>query len=120
MIHMCVCGLTKSFNPHPDAGKPTIAGTLVGYQYECIPCLVRARNASGARLRTAERQVQSLENRLEDCAVRSIVARNPGINEVDVRARVHADLAGARKEYEPEEWKTACREAASLARRLRP
>jgi hypothetical protein len=58
--HICRCGCKLSFNPHPDAGVPTMLAQ-VGSVWECIPCAARARSRWCERALAAELKISKLE-----------------------------------------------------------
>jgi len=59
------CGGPQSRNPHPEAGKPN-ADPWPGYQWECIPCLVKRSFARYDRLLALERKYEWAIIVLED------------------------------------------------------
>jgi len=48
-----ICGGLMVRNPHPDAGKPR-HHLNIGYEYECVPCLVKSRHGWAQRALKAE------------------------------------------------------------------
>ncbi|MDH1341893.1 hypothetical protein [Ectopseudomonas oleovorans] len=67
---ICTCGLPRSENPHPDAGKPG-RYLEVGTQHECIPCTVKSRHEWAQRATKAESQLRAA---LHSCAKASSAA----------------------------------------------
>lgn len=53
------CGLPRSDNPHPEAGKPPIY-LEVGCPKECIPCLVLSRHQWAQRAMKAENELKDI------------------------------------------------------------
>lgn len=54
------CGLPRSDNPHPEAGKPSHL-LNVGCPQECIPCLVLSRHQWAQRAMKAENELRDLK-----------------------------------------------------------
>lgn len=65
---LCLCGLPLSKNPHPNAGDPTMDGVQVGYQYECIPCLVKTRNNLRKELCYMQDKVENVKAKVIEVA----------------------------------------------------
>lgn len=61
---VCFCGLAKTKNPHPDAGKPERI-LEVGAVYECIPCLTKSRHEWSQRAIAAEQEAAGLRAQLD-------------------------------------------------------
>jgi hypothetical protein len=59
------CGGPQSKNPHPEAGKPNTE-PWPGYQWECIPCLVKRSFARYDRLLALERDYAWAVETLKD------------------------------------------------------
>lgn len=70
----CTCGLRRSANPHPDAGKPG-RYLEVGTQHECIPCTVKSRHEWAQRATKAESQLHELAKHGEQ-QVKVLEAKN--------------------------------------------
>jgi hypothetical protein len=52
------CGEPQSKNPHPKAGDPSLE---FGYEWHCIPCLVRTRSSAMHRAWVAETALRELQ-----------------------------------------------------------
>jgi hypothetical protein len=53
------CGEPQSKNPHPKAGDPSLE---FGYEWHCIPCLVRTRSNAIRRALEAEKALRELRD----------------------------------------------------------
>ena len=85
----CGCGLSMSKNPHPDAGKPTMEGAEVGYEWECIPCIIKTRNRVGREMRKAQAEANRLQAVIRFVAESCSHANDDGQGPVHLRWEEH-------------------------------
>lgn len=77
------CGGLMVRNPHPDAGRPR-HHLNIGYEYECVPCLVKSRHGWAQRALKAE-------TALREAAAQASGQAAPSDDEIETLARDYCD-----------------------------